>query len=304
MLRFVPRTAAVCLVFTPCLAAAAVGQAEGVAEARRALAAGDLDGVVFALAGAGDLAGAEALEAGRLLLRAGRRALEGGDSVLALQACQMGRRLLPGDAELLLVCVAAARRLQQFGAAERYTKELLHAHPGDWRGHLWAARLAQAQGEWARAEAAALRVDPGAAPKDAVAEAQRIAEAARAEQAARAAALSELASLAAKLRREIQAGARVPLGTAGDGAQVGPAPAEEVVLYGTAWCGYCKKARRWLKRRGIPFVDRDVERDPEAVQELARKARAAGVLPRGVPVIDVAGELVLGWSPEALEAAV
>ncbi|HLL52269.1 MAG TPA: glutaredoxin domain-containing protein, partial [Myxococcaceae bacterium] len=74
-----------------------------------------------------------------------------------------------------------------------------------------------------------------------------------------------------------------------------------IVVYGTSWCGYCRKARQWFKSRGIAFEDKDVERDPGAAQELAQKAAAAGVQPRGVPVIDVRGTLVLGYDVRALD---
>src|SRR2546430_556441 len=80
-------------------------------------------------------------------------------------------------------------------------------------------------------------------------------------------------------------------------------PGGDIVLYGTSWCGFCKKARAWLVNRGVAFVERDIETEPGAAEELAGKAAAAGVVPRGVPVIDVRGQLILGFDVAALEHA-
>lgn len=69
-----------------------------------------------------------------------------------------------------------------------------------------------------------------------------------------------------------------------------------VVLYTTSWCGYCRKARDFLRRHGVTFVEKDIESDPGAARELARKRRGARLDGSGVPVIDVDGKLVQGFS--------
>ncbi len=74
-----------------------------------------------------------------------------------------------------------------------------------------------------------------------------------------------------------------------------------VTVYSTAWCGVCRKAKAWLKASGVPYVERDVESDAGASDELAGKASAAGLRPSGVPVIDVAGELMMGFDAGGLE---
>lgn len=58
----------------------------------------------------------------------------------------------------------------------------------------------------------------------------------------------------------------------------------EVTLYTTRWCPHCARARDWLRARGIPFRDRDIERDADAA------ARHAALVPRRtVPVIAIEG---------------
>jgi glutaredoxin len=90
-----------------------------------------------------------------------------------------------------------------------------------------------------------------------------------------------------------------PLPAAGpDSGKVGKD--EGVVIYGTSWCGACRKARAFLKDRGVAFVDKDVEKDPAAAAELSQKCARAGVSPTGVPVIDVHGTLLLGFEPGRL----
>lgn len=88
---------------------------------------------------------------------------------------------------------------------------------------------------------------------------------------------------------------------------VGAATAEavaalgEVVLYSAAWCGACKATRRLFQQRKLAFVEKDIEKDAAANAEMQRKAKAAGKTPRGVPVIDFAGEILMGFDKPTLE---
>ena len=81
------------------------------------------------------------------------------------------------------------------------------------------------------------------------------------------------------------------------------APARQVIVYGTSWCGYCRMTREWLTDNGIAFVDKDIEQDSDAADELKRKANEQHVRPRGVPVVDAGGKLVMGFDPAALVEA-
>ncbi|MEW5854216.1 MAG: glutaredoxin family protein [Myxococcota bacterium] len=79
---------------------------------------------------------------------------------------------------------------------------------------------------------------------------------------------------------------------------------KDVVVYSAVWCGYCKKTKAFLKQRGVPFVERDVEKDPGADRELQAKARKAGVRVSGVPVTDFKGELVMGFDQGRLDTLI
>lgn len=62
----------------------------------------------------------------------------------------------------------------------------------------------------------------------------------------------------------------------------GSAPANvegKVILYRTAWCGYCKQAAAYMQRKNIGFVERDIETNPGYKAEYSRLGG------RGVPLI-------------------
>lgn len=88
-----------------------------------------------------------------------------------------------------------------------------------------------------------------------------------------------------------------PAGAAGKPA----AGSARVVLYGTSWCGACRSARAWFLQKGIPYVDKDIERDEAAAAELQEKAARLGVQADRVPVLDVAGRLMIGFDPGRVE---
>jgi glutaredoxin len=86
-----------------------------------------------------------------------------------------------------------------------------------------------------------------------------------------------------------------------DGPAVAPPQEGAVVVYSATWCGFCKKAKSWLQQNGVPFVERDVEKTPGAQAELDAKLKVAGVPGGGIPVIDWAGTLVVGFDVPSLQ---
>jgi len=95
---------------------------------------------------------------------------------------------------------------------------------------------------------------------------------------------------AARARRVRQGGGSAA-GTASNGSS-------QIVLYSAEWCGACKKAKRHLARRGVEYEERDVDL-PRWADELYRVTGA-----RAVPVIDVSGRMLTGFSPSGYDALI
>ncbi len=79
------------------------------------------------------------------------------------------------------------------------------------------------------------------------------------------------------------------------------APAPQVTVYRTSWCAFCHTEMQWLDRLGIPYVAKDIEADPAAHEELMKKINGDF---RGVPVTDVAGDIILGFDRPKLQASI
>jgi glutaredoxin len=82
---------------------------------------------------------------------------------------------------------------------------------------------------------------------------------------------------------------------------VAPAGAD-VIVYKTDWCGVCKQLTAYLDRKGVQYVARDIEKDPAAASELREKSAKKGLKTGSVPVIDVRGELMVGFDRARLES--
>lgn len=75
----------------------------------------------------------------------------------------------------------------------------------------------------------------------------------------------------------------------------------DVIIYGASWCGACRQAARYFTQKGVPFVEKDIEKEPGARGEMLKKAKAQGVSTSGIPVIDVRGTLLGGFDPRKVD---
>lgn len=80
-----------------------------------------------------------------------------------------------------------------------------------------------------------------------------------------------------------------------DEASIDVAAVKTVELYATAWCGYCKKARRYFAENNIAYTEYDIEKDTAA------NARHKAMGARGVPVVFVEGKRMNGFSEAGFE---
>lgn len=65
---------------------------------------------------------------------------------------------------------------------------------------------------------------------------------------------------------------------------------KKVVMYSTTWCGICKRARRYLSLRKIPFQEYDVEKTGKGKRDYAR------LKGRGVPILTLGDQRMNGFS--------
>lgn len=77
--------------------------------------------------------------------------------------------------------------------------------------------------------------------------------------------------------------------------------AKQVVVYSTNWCAYCKMAKQYLESKNVQYVEKNIEEDENARKELMDKI---GGNFRGVPVLDVFGEIILGFDRPKIDEAV
>ena len=74
-----------------------------------------------------------------------------------------------------------------------------------------------------------------------------------------------------------------------------------VIMYATSWCPYCKKARVFITALpGVRLTEYDIESSRTRNQEMLSKSGGS----TGVPVIDVEGNIIKGYNPAAISAAV
>jgi glutaredoxin-like YruB-family protein len=71
-----------------------------------------------------------------------------------------------------------------------------------------------------------------------------------------------------------------------------------IVLYSVSWCPHCKEAKEYLTSHNIPFINKDVELDETAMQEVTGKYKSTGV---PVMVIGNDEKIIKGFDKEKFE---
>ncbi|MFA6458926.1 MAG: glutaredoxin family protein [Candidatus Paceibacterota bacterium] len=70
----------------------------------------------------------------------------------------------------------------------------------------------------------------------------------------------------------------------------------KVIVYSTPTCPYCVYAKDYFKENNVSFEDIDVTKDRARAQEMVMKSGQMGV-----PVIDIDGNILVGFQPEEFE---
>ncbi|MEK7574063.1 MAG: glutaredoxin domain-containing protein [Patescibacteria group bacterium] len=70
---------------------------------------------------------------------------------------------------------------------------------------------------------------------------------------------------------------------------------KKTIIYTTSTCVYCKIAKAFFKEHNIAYEEKDVASDIEAREVMISKSNQMGV-----PVIDIDGQIVVGFDKEEL----
>lgn len=68
-----------------------------------------------------------------------------------------------------------------------------------------------------------------------------------------------------------------------------------VTMYTTPTCGWCRRTKDYFKEHNVSYVEKDVSTDAAARAEMLS---ISGQM--GVPVIDINGDIVVGFNQPAL----
>ncbi|MFA5990721.1 MAG: glutaredoxin family protein [Candidatus Doudnabacteria bacterium] len=69
-----------------------------------------------------------------------------------------------------------------------------------------------------------------------------------------------------------------------------------VTIYSTPTCSYCIMSKNLFDKMGVQYKDVDVSKDHAAAMEMVRKSGQTGV-----PVIDIDGNILVGYQPAAFD---
>ena len=69
-----------------------------------------------------------------------------------------------------------------------------------------------------------------------------------------------------------------------------------VIIYSTPTCPYCQMAKVFLKQHNIAYTEHNVAEDMQAQKEMIEKSKQMGV-----PVIDIDGEIVIGFDKKRMK---
>jgi glutaredoxin-like YruB-family protein len=72
---------------------------------------------------------------------------------------------------------------------------------------------------------------------------------------------------------------------------------KQVTIYSTPTCHFCHAAKDFFAANGVPFTDVNVATDLDRRKEMIEKSGQMGV-----PVIDVGGDIVIGFDQKKLSA--
>jgi glutaredoxin-like YruB-family protein len=71
---------------------------------------------------------------------------------------------------------------------------------------------------------------------------------------------------------------------------------KKIIVYSTSTCPYCIRLKQFLSENGVTFENYDVSQDQQKAEEMVAKSGQMGV-----PVIDIDGEIIVGFDKERIK---
>ncbi|MGC1176959.1 MAG: glutaredoxin family protein [Candidatus Saccharimonadales bacterium] len=71
-----------------------------------------------------------------------------------------------------------------------------------------------------------------------------------------------------------------------------------ITVYGAEWCAFCHTAMQYFDKLGVTYKYIDVDKDPKAGLEAVDKSKQ-----RGIPVLDIGGDIIVGFDRPKIDAA-
>lgn len=70
-----------------------------------------------------------------------------------------------------------------------------------------------------------------------------------------------------------------------------------ITIYSADWCAFCHATKDYLDKKGIQYIEKNVEANPKFAQEAVDKSGQMGI-----PVLDVDGTVVIGFDRPRIDA--
>ena len=70
---------------------------------------------------------------------------------------------------------------------------------------------------------------------------------------------------------------------------------KKIIIYTTTYCPWCKATKDFLVQNNYEFEEKNVENNPDWANEMIEKSGQYGV-----PVIDIEGKIIVGYSPDEI----
>lgn len=72
----------------------------------------------------------------------------------------------------------------------------------------------------------------------------------------------------------------------------------KIIIYGAEWCAFCHTAMHYLDGRGVKYIYKNIDLNPDDALEVINKSHQTGI-----PVLDIDGEIVIGFDRPRIDLA-